>query len=592
MTTDRKKTTIAAYIVRRLVELGCKRVFGVPGTSCADLFTTVSGTAGIDAVITANELEAGYAADGYARFAGFGACCVAYGVGTLSLINAVAGCLVERVPVLVLNGGPSEQELENQSKYGVLFSHSTGRHALDFRLFREVCVSALVVDEHEDIAAKIDKLLTAALRECGPVYLEVANDMWLAQIDAPIGPLARAPSEDTGQCFEAFLAAATAMLARASKPAILVGVEGLRRQLRDSVVQMIEETGYPFATTVLSKSFIAESHPQFRGTYDTDLVVKPVRELLESSDCLIALGCVFGIDHLTLVSKQFDSMISVAFGQGRVGNEHFEGVDLKHALKTLRPASTRTVKESETGCPSSYALRRASWTAPVAEEPRRLTHEALFSTVDRFLAESSEPLLTVVDTCLGSFPSADLVMRAEHVYVANPVWLSIGHGTPAANGAYFATGRRPMIITGDGGFQMVVQSVSTMVRHRIPAILIIIDNGTYAIEQYLLDSCYFVRDAWTAIPFVELSNWRYDQMPALFGGGHGLQVNSVSELAEALRFALSLDSGPCIICARVPPNDMPPENRAFAESQCGADSQRRASASRWSLPRVRTLRQR
>lgn len=577
--------TIAQYIARRLVELGCRHVFGVPGTSCSDFFSTLHDAADIAAVVTANELEAGYAADGYARFSGLGACCVAYGVGTLSLINAIAGSLVEKVPVLMLNGGPSKNELHVQQRYGVLFSHSTGRPETDLRLFREVTIAAHVVRETEDIPAAIDAVLRAAITDLGPVYLEVPNDLWLMPIPAPAGNIVPEPPPEPGPEFHAFMDAALHKAAAATNPVFLIGVEPLRRGLAAATLEMIEANGYPFATTVLAKSMLPESHGQFRGTYDTDLVEKPVRKLLEESDCLIALGCVFGIDHLTLVATQYATMINVAFGNGRIGEESYAGIAIEHFLKAFHPAKgarASAARSAGPGYPMSYVERRKSWVAAVEPEPRALTHEALFTTVDEFLRATEGQLVTVLDTCLGSFPGANLVMHRENSYAANPVWLSIGHASPAANGVALATSRRPLIISGDGGFQMVVQSVSTMVKNRIGAILVVIDNGTYAIEQFLIDSCYFVKDGHAPLPFVALNGWTYERMPDLFGGGSGVTVNSREELRAALDQAYAFEGGPFVITARVPPNDLPPENVPYAGAHCdGEGVVARAAPSRW-----------
>lgn len=582
--------TIAAYLASRLKELNCHHVFGVPGTSCSDFFDTLDNTADIEGVVTANELEAGYTADGYARFAGFGACSVAYGVGTLSAINALTSCLVEKVPVLMLNGGPSQAELENQARYGVLFSHSTGLPELDYRLFNEITVGAHVVDRDEDIPLAIDELLRTALRDWGPVYLEIPNDIWLMPINEPIGDLVQPVNPVPGPDFASFLAAAVAQAEAAQNPTILLGVEVVRKGLANDALAMIEATGYPFATTALSKSIISESHPQFRGTYDTDLVVKPVRALLESSDCLIALGCVFGIDHLTLIEKQYDQMVNISFGEGRINETPYTDIDLQLFLQQFRPTVSNTTKSQHPPYPQRYAERRASWVPKMAaseeaaSEEAMLTHEALFSTVDDFLRESGERLITVLDTCLGSFPGADLVMQHTDSYAANPVWLSIGQGTPAASGAYFATQVRPLLITGDGGFHTVAQSVSTMVKYQVPVIMVIIDNGAYAIEQYLIDSCYFVEDA-PLLPFVALNAWNYENMPALFGGGTGVKVNSSEALRAALDAALA-SAGPSIISAQVPTTDLPPENRPFAEEQCNNTAAKNLAPSRWRLSQL------
>jgi indolepyruvate decarboxylase len=573
MKTSPNKTTIASYVARRLVDLGCKHVFGVPGTSCSDFYSAIEALDTIESIITTNELEAGYAADGYARFAGFGACCVSYGVGTLSLINAVAGCLVERVPMVVVNGGPSKKEIENQKRLGVLFSHSTGRPETDLRLFREVTVGTQAIRDGTDVPRTIDELFRTAKRDLGPVYLEIPNDLWEVEIEPPAAWQEEASKATTPE--EArFVEAARGRIASASNPVILIGVEAVRRALRRETQTLIEMTGIPFATTVLSKSFLDEIHPLFRGTYDTDLVLKPARALLESSDCLVTLGCVFGVDHLTLVDKQHAQMIEVGFGAARIGSESFARVDLANVLRALAVTGSRSTTSNAGGAyPKAYLERRSNWSPAAARSEDAFGHEEIFTTVDGFLARSEESFLTVLDTCLGSFPGADLMMHQIDSYVANPVWLSIGHGTPAGVGAHFATERRPLILTGDGGFQMVAQALSTMVKHGISAIIIVIDNGAYSIEQYLIDSCYFVRKDWPLLPFVSLNPWKYERLPEAFGGFPGTRVSTREELESALKVASERRVGPFLIAAKIPSNDIPPENTPFARAQCkeGAD---------------------
>src|SRR5690606_7308454 len=119
------------------------------------------------------------------------------------------------------------------------------------------------------------------------------------------------------------------------------------------------------------------------------------------------------------------------------------------------------------------------------------THDSVFEMINTFISDKRNRLIVIADTCLSSYPAVDLFMPETEMFLSNPVWLSIGHGTPASIGAYLATGRRPIILTGDGGFQMVAQTFSTMVKYKIPAIILIIDNGLYGIEQFLLDKSFY-----------------------------------------------------------------------------------------------------
>src|SRR5438552_1898145 len=130
--------SVAEYVLTRLAELNCRHVYGVPAASASNFTIAVEGFKGVEFAVTSNELEAGYAADGYGRANGFGAASVSYGVGTQCLVDAVAGALVEKVPMMLINGGPTEEQLQVEAQYGVLFTHSTGRLHSDLKIFREI----------------------------------------------------------------------------------------------------------------------------------------------------------------------------------------------------------------------------------------------------------------------------------------------------------------------------------------------------------------------------------------------------------------------------------------------------------------------
>src|SRR5438067_189092 len=154
--------TVGHYFVQRLQELGVDRLFGVPAVTCDGVYEAAEAL-GLPIVVTSSDLEAGYAADGYARMKGLGVVAVSYGVGTLSLINAIAGAFVEKSPVVVINGGPSVLNAWNQRRYSVLYSHSIGRENTDYNLFERVVSLATSIDTPSDAPHFIDRALTHAV---------------------------------------------------------------------------------------------------------------------------------------------------------------------------------------------------------------------------------------------------------------------------------------------------------------------------------------------------------------------------------------------------------------------------------------------
>jgi indolepyruvate decarboxylase len=158
--------TVADYILKRQSEQRVDTLFGVPAAYCAPLFDAATRH-GITPVVTTSDLEAGYAADGYARTKGLGAVSVAYGVGTLSMINAIAGAYVERSPVVVINGGPTAANLSNLHQYDIVFSHSFGQDATDLTAYKLVTANAARAGIGAEVPALVDKAIATAITKSG-----------------------------------------------------------------------------------------------------------------------------------------------------------------------------------------------------------------------------------------------------------------------------------------------------------------------------------------------------------------------------------------------------------------------------------------
>src|SRR3954468_1149577 len=232
--------TVADYILTRLVEQHVDTLCGVPAAYCSELFDA-TGAHGVRAVVTASDLEAGYAADGYARTRGLGAVAVAYGVGTLSMINAIAGAYVERSPVVVVNGGPTSGSLENLKNFDVVFSHSIGRPDTDLNAYRLLTASAARLRAASEVPAVIDDALITAITRKRPVYVEIDMSLWGRACPTPAGPLSlMTPEVGT----EKQLAATIVGLIRAAtSPLLLIGTEIQRYGLADTVADLIAKLG-------------------------------------------------------------------------------------------------------------------------------------------------------------------------------------------------------------------------------------------------------------------------------------------------------------------------------------------------------------
>jgi indolepyruvate decarboxylase len=163
----------------------------VAGNYTAAFLNTILADPGSPIVIAGNvnEMCAGYAADGYARLRGIGALFVTYSVGAFSLLNTIAGSFTELVPLLLINGVPTNKEDSVEKDAGLLYAHTTGNLVPDIEMFRGVTAAAERITNARQAPYQIDSVLTAMLTHRKPVYLEVTEDVWRAACIEPRGTL-------------------------------------------------------------------------------------------------------------------------------------------------------------------------------------------------------------------------------------------------------------------------------------------------------------------------------------------------------------------------------------------------------------------
>jgi indolepyruvate decarboxylase len=535
--------TVADYILTRLKERNVDTLFGVPAAYCAPLFEA-AGPRGIKAVVTASDLEAGYAADGYARTKGLGAVAVAYGVGTLSMINAIAGASVERSPVVVVNGGPSAGDITRLHQFDVVFSHSIGQDATDLAAYKLVTASAARAGAVGDVPATVDKAISIAVSKQRPVYIEVSKAIWNSACPMPAGPLAIAnPPAGT----EHQLAVQIVALIRAAQsPLILVGTEVQRYRLADKTADLIAKLGVRWATQLLAKSTLAEQGAGWMGVYDPPHSQAAVKTAVEQADLLVTLGCVFPNGYGTLLQTAFGRMVQIYDGKVRIKTGAKQNAEIGALVSALvTEAATKPPRPVPPGI------------SPTTPGPGTgaLTYKNLFERIGAALDGS---LLVIPDTFLGIYPAANLPVKGRDAFLCNGVWASIGHSVAAALGASFGSNRRPLVICGDGGFHMTAQALSTMKQYGRNPIVIVVANGIYGFEQFLIDPSFFHDPQKPPRPYVVINRWDLMKLAGALGLSSAQVVSTPAALDAALA-AAKASPGAALIAAEVDAHDLPDE---------------------------------
>ncbi|MCW6038765.1 alpha-keto acid decarboxylase family protein [Spirulina subsalsa FACHB-351] len=524
-----KTTTIGQYLVEQLEALGIGHIFGVPGDYVLK-FMDLLLESSLELVGTCNELNAGYAADAYARLKGVGAVCVTYGVGGLSLVNAIAGAYAEQVPLIVISGAPpttAHQNLWNP----LLLHHTTGDYNLQQSVLEKVTVAAVTLTP-DQATQQIDQTLAACLRYKRPVYIEIPVDLVAHPCTIPAQkPLVVRPSSDEQALREA-VEEAVMLLERAKYPVILAGVELHRYGIQGKLVELVEKTGYPIASTLLGKSSITEMHPQFIGNYVGALSRDYVRDRVEQADCILCLGAILSDTNLGGYTAQLE--------RGKLINANLQRVQIKHhyyspiylgdfmdcLMETLSPRSPQTLNIQ----PTSTLLGDPF----VVQSEAPLTNARFYQRMNHFMGEQN---IAIAETGDAIIACIDLPIRQDAKFIGQAFYMSIGYSLPACLGAGLAQrNHRILLFIGDGSFQMTCQELSTIIRHGLNPIVFLINNDGYTIERMIHDGAYN-----------DLQPWKYHKMPEIFGESWSCEVHTEGDLEEALATAQLLRDRLCFI---------------------------------------------
>jgi indolepyruvate decarboxylase len=515
-----EQTTIGSFLLDRLYQLGLRHIFGIPGDYVLSLYKLIEQSP-IKHVGTTREDCAGFAADAYARIHGIGGACVTYCVGGLNLVNAVACAYAERSPVVLLSGSPGLAE----RAHSPLLHHMVRDFSTQREVFEKVTVAAVALDDPLTAQREIDRALAALMRYKRPVYLEIPRDL----VQAPIEVLASAsfPREETSD--PAALVEAVAevreMLAMANRPVVLTGAEIHRFGVQDEVARLVERMNVPVASTLLGKSVIREDHPLYIGVYGGLIGRDEVQRFVNDADCLLMIGSI-------LTDLEDVGAHSTLLEQGRTVHATADAITIKHHRydRVLFADFVRALVDAPM---PSFAGRAMPACAGVSPQPPALSSPVnltgLFGHLDGLLTEKS---LIIADVGESLFAAADLRVHRSAEFLSPAYYTSMGFAVPAAVGAGFADpALRPIVLVGDGAFQMTGTELSTCARYGQTPVVIILNNRGYSTEREILDGS-----------FNDLYEWRYEKICDLLGNGVGHRVATHGDLVAALGAALA-DSG-------------------------------------------------
>jgi alpha-keto-acid decarboxylase len=537
--------SIGRLLLDSLVAAGASHIFGVPGDFNLAFLDEIEAHPDVQWVGNANELNAAYMADGYARVNGFAVFVTTYGVGELSAFNGVAGAYAEHVPVLHIVGTPST----DAQRRGLRVHHGIGDgdHEHFLRAYREVTCAAATLTE-ANAAADIDRVLAAVLSEKRPGYLALPSDLVRRPCPVPPPPepaesrLAVGPGPSHGEQAPAqlFAVAAGRLLRGAGDVVVLVDALARRHERGPQLNKLIRKGQLTAAVLLGGKGAIDESSERFAGVYAGALSEPAARLAVENADVIIGAGLAWDDLNSGGFTARIDDakLIDIQPDHASVGAVDIRGLTMAQALDELYrlvepPAADRGATDEQPGERPAREQHSADGAADAPETQALLSQDVLWQRIGAFLRPGD---ILAVDQGTPLFGAARLRLPTGAEVIAQPSWASIGYTLPAVGGAQLATAprRRSILVIGDGAAQMTVQELGTLAREGLDPIVIVVNNSGYTIERAIGDPAAFYND---------IPAWNWQLIPAALGTGATVSSAATVGQLDAALASTAADSG-------------------------------------------------
>lgn len=524
------QVTVGSYLAQRLEEVGVRDYFAIPGDFNLSLLDEMLKNPRLKMINCCNELNAGYAADGYARENGVAALLLTFGVGGLSAVNAVAGAFAEDLPVIVVSGGPNVSSLmENRTLHHTLAQPEEGGKFV-LSVYKEITAHAVVIREASTAAFRIDEAIRIALSARKPVYIEIACNLASAMISKP-NTLDLAPTRQSDpSSLQKALKHVAAFLNGARQPVLVAGNRLRSGGAIGAFKTLASKCAYGVACMPNAKSFFPETSPQFMGIYWGSASSQGCREVVESSDAYLFAGPIFsdyttvGFSALIQPARLVEASPERILVEGQV----YHGIVLSEFLTGL----ASKLNSNSTSLDAYLRIKETVHAAPAAAaEDLPLSTRRLFHHINEYLDGTTT---VVAETGDSWFNGMDLHLPDGCRFEIQMQYGSIGWSVGAFLGLAAANPQRRVIgLIGDGSFQMTAQEVSTILRYNYSGVIFLMNNGAYTIEVMIHDG-----------PYNTLQNWNYAAMVETLKGQSPILsqvVRTEKELVAGLKKSSTFD---------------------------------------------------
>ncbi|GAA5631533.1 indole-3-pyruvate decarboxylase [Acinetobacter calcoaceticus] len=538
---------IGDFLNLRLKQMGILHLFGVPGDFNLSYLEQVEADSQLEFIGNCNELNAAYAADGYARINGFAALTTTYGVGDLSAINGIAGAYAENVPVVHISGIPPLHVVQK----GTLVHHTLvdGNYDNIMNCMKEFTVAQTRLTP-ANAAFEIDRVLRQCFLDRRPIHIQLPSDITHVKIEVTDRPLDLSYPAVEPELLQSAVAKLCEVIGSAKNPALLIDNEASVFGVTSLLNDLSQKCSIPFASMLTAKNIMDEGSPRYVGTYVGGASQPNVRSTIEQSDCLIGVGVRFSDVGTGVFTHQIatENYIEIKPYALTIFGQDYPGIEIGQLLVELnkKVAPRKLIKP---------ILEKQQPQVIDVPEQQKLSQDILWDAVADFLKED-DVIIGEVGTSNSAL--AGLKLPATAKYIAQPLWGSIGYTLPALLGSLLAAPeRRQILFIGDGSFQLTVQELSTIIRHGLKPIIFLLNNGGYTIERLIMGENAAYND---------IQNWHYTEIPGVFNGKHQYKscvVETAGQLKQTLDTMHQFD-GLTFIELKLPAMDAPLSLKKFA----------------------------
>lgn len=504
--------TLATALLDALKDHGAREIFGIPGDFVLPFFKVIEESGALPYFTMSHEPAVGFAADAASRYRGsIGVAVVTYGAGAFNLVNSIAGAYAERSPVVVIAGAPGARERTS----GYLLHHQVRTVDSQLAVFKEVTCDQAVLTDPATAPAEIARVLRSALELSLPVYIEFPRDM----VDAKVDPVPKLPRReaDAGaleECAEEILA----RIAKAKSPVVVVDVEIRRYGVEKQVAALARKLGLPVVTTFMGRGLLEGEDDVVAGTYMGAAGDAGLSALVEESDLVLMFGVILSDTNFALSTNMTDPRRTV-LASGRevqIGHHVYRDLPLADLIAGLDAhAAQHPPRPRNAGNGMAYPRKLVADAGAIAPS------DIATAINDLFDKHGKMPMTADIGDCLFTAMEIDNTQLAAPGYYAG-----MGFGVPAGVGVA-ATGLRPLVLVGDGAFQMTGWELGNCKRYGLDPIVVLFNNCSWEMLRVFQPES----------KFNDLDDWHFADIAKSIGGV-GERVTTRAELAAALARAV------------------------------------------------------